>query len=90
MILGLRNCPKNWVSRLLSWRSLRRFVDEYGGFSETYENASEGYDDLLKIAKELLETKVKLDFFMDTLPKKQQAIYAQSIEDRKKAAITEA
>jgi len=62
----------------------RRFVDEYGGFSEPYEAASAGCDDLLGIAKALLEAKVRLDFFMDTLPKKQQAIYTQSIEDRTK------
>ncbi len=62
----------------------RHFVEEYGGLSEPYENTSEGYDDLSGIAKALLEAKLKLDFFMDTLPKKQQAIYAQSIEDRKK------
>ena len=62
----------------------RRFVEEYGSLSEPYEESSEAHDDLSSIARALLETKVKLDFFMDTLPKKQQAIYTQSIEDRKK------
>jgi hypothetical protein len=62
----------------------RRFVEQYGGFSEPYDDTAEAHDDLSSVARALLETKVKLDFFMDTLPKKQQAIYTQSIEDRKK------
>jgi hypothetical protein len=62
----------------------RSFVEEYGGLSEPYDHTSDGYDDLLGVAKTLLEAKVKLDFFMDIQPKKQQAIYAQSIEDRNK------
>ena len=62
----------------------RRFAEGYGGFSEPYDDTSEADNDLSGIARALLETKIKLDFFMDTLPKKQQAIYTQSIEDRKK------
>ena len=62
----------------------RSFAEGYGGFSEPYNDTPEGYDDLSGIARALLETKVKIDFFMDTLPKKQQAIYAQSIENRKR------
>ena len=62
----------------------RRFAEEYGSFSEPYDDTAEAHDDLSGVARALLETKVKLDFFMDTLPKKQQAINAQSIEDRKK------
>jgi hypothetical protein len=62
----------------------RRFAEEYGGLSEPYDDTLEGYDDLSGVARALLEAKMKLDFFMDTLPKKQQAIYTQSIEDRKK------
>jgi hypothetical protein len=61
----------------------RRFAEGYGGFSEPYDDTSEVHDDLSGVARALLETKVKLNFFMDTLPKKQQAIYTQSIEYRK-------
>lgn len=60
----------------------RLYAEGYGGFSEPYDDEAD--NDLSGIARALLETKIKLDFFMDTLPKKQQAIYTQSIEDRKK------
>jgi hypothetical protein len=33
----------------------------------------------------LRECKVKIDWFIDSLPKKQQAVYAQSLEERNKA-----
>jgi hypothetical protein len=33
--------------------------------------------------KPLLEAKAQIDWFMDTLPKKQQAVYTQIIEDTK-------
>ncbi len=48
------------------------FAEEYGDFKK-------------EVSDVLLETKVKIDWFMDTLPKKQQAVYAQSIEEKKKA-----
>lgn len=47
-----------------------RFVEDYGDFKE-------------EVADVLKEAKGKLDTFMLTLPKKQQAIYAQSIEENK-------
>lgn len=42
----------------------RRFTEEYGGFSEPYDDTSEADNDLSGIARALLETKIKLDFFM--------------------------
>ena len=48
-------------------------------FAEEYEDMKD------EVMKPLLEAKAQIDGFMDTLPKKQQAIYAQSIEDTKAA-----
>src|SRR5438552_18906089 len=52
-------------------------------WSQPYD-AEEGFNDLADVAKSLLETKMKIDWFVDTLPKKQQAIYAQTIKERQK------
>lgn len=44
VIRGLRNYRKNSASRLLKWEIARRFVDEYGVFSEPYGASSEGHE----------------------------------------------
>ena len=50
-----------------------RFAEQIGGDFEQ------------EVLQPLRECKVKLDWFIDTLPKKQQAIYGESIENRNKA-----
>ena len=61
----------------------RQFLDAHGNLSQPYD-AEEGFNDLAEVARSLLETKMKIDWFVDTLPKKQQAIYAQTIKERQK------
>lgn len=65
----------------------RHFLDGYGNFSEPYDS-SDAFDDLQAVASTLLQAKVTIDHFMDTLPKKQQAIYTETIEDRRKQGST--
>lgn len=60
----------------------RMFLDGFGHFSEPYVSCSDAFDDLQAVASALLQAKVTIDHFMDTLPKKQQAVYKQTIESR--------
>lgn len=63
----------------------RHHVEKYGNFSEPYPELDHDFNDLIGVAKALLQTRMELDMFMGTLPKKQQAICNQSIEDRKES-----
>ncbi len=46
----------------LNRKAARRLAEEYGGFSEPFDDTLEGYDDLLGVAKALLEATVKARF----------------------------
>lgn len=62
----------------------RRGIEQYGDFSEPYVDASGDFDDLVGLAKALLQARMELDVFMSTLPGEQQATYDEIIEQRKK------
>ena len=68
-------------SAVAEMETARRFIEAYGNLSEPYDETARGDSDLSAVASALLDAKMALDFFMD-MPKKQQAIYMQSIEDK--------
>jgi len=65
----------------------RRALEQFGNFSEPYPEVLRGANDLISVAKALLQARMELDVLMDTFPKKQRAIYDDSIEQSKKKRI---
>jgi hypothetical protein len=64
---------KSWGSAAADIDAARHALEQYGSFSEPYADASEGFNDLVAVAKALLQVRMELDVLMDTFPKSSAA-----------------
>lgn len=60
----------------------REAIEEYGRFAQPYSD-DDGTDDLKQLARALLQARLEINSFIDTLPKKEGAIYRDAVEQRR-------